>query len=119
MRYIGYFCLLLATGALAWDAYSVLTGHGVRSLSGIMHIWLTVHENSFRHLETAAMGSIGYDVWTYMLVPAMSLPAFALFGVPGLLLLRTQSHEIKARAPSLAELELMRQGMDPRKGRRH
>ena len=118
MRYIGFFFLLLATGALAWDAYSILAGHGVRSLSGIMQIWTALHETSFHRLENAAMGSLGYDVWTYMLVPLLSLPAFALFGLPGLLMLRVQNHEIKARAPSLIELELMRQGMDPRKNRR-
>ncbi len=118
MRALAIFFLIIALAALGWDANNILTGYGVASLSGIAHIWQSLDKTSYDVIEQIALGSAGHGVWTYFALPVMTLPACALFGITGLVMLRGQNHEIKVRAPSERELELVRQGMDPRRSRR-
>lgn len=118
MRAVGIFFLLLATASLAWDANIILTGYGVKGVSGILHIWQALDRTSLQVIEQIALAKMGYEFWFYFAVPFMSLPAFALFGVIGLMMVQGHDHEIKARAPSAMEVEMMRQGLDPRRARR-
>lgn len=118
-RAIGVFFMILATAALAWDAHVILTGYGVGSVSGVAHIWQALDKTSYEVIEQMAVASSAGSLWSSVALPLMSIPAFVLFGVLGLLLLlRGSNHEIKARAPSADELEMVRQGMDPRRTRR-
>lgn len=118
VRAVGFFFLLLATASLAWDANIALTGYGVRGLSGILQIWQALDKTSLDVIQQMALVKLGYNFWFNFAQPLMNLPAAALFGVIGLVILRKQSHEIRLRAPSVAEIEMMRQGHNPRGLRR-
>jgi len=118
MKAAGYFFILLATAALAWDASIVMAGYGAKGFSGILHIWQMLDQASFEVLEHLVIANAGYDFWKYVALPFMSLPAVAMFGLSGLFMLRGHSREIKARAPSAMEMEMVRQGLNPRRVRR-
>ena len=47
MRFIGFFFLLLAISALAWDVWHILNGGGIHSFSGITAIWNSLDKGSF------------------------------------------------------------------------
>lgn len=119
MRAVGIFFLLLATAALAWDANIVLTGYGTRGFSGILQIWQAVDQTSLEVIQQIVLAKLGYDAWFYVAAPLMSLPAGALFGVIGLLMLRGATHEIRLRAPTALEMEMMRQGVQNTRRFRH
>lgn len=119
MRAIGIFFLLLATAALAWDANLLLTGYGGKGFSGILQIWKMVDETSLDVIQQMVLIKLGYAAWFYVAAPLMSLPAGALFGVIGLLMIRGQGHEIMLRAPTALEIEMMRQGVQNTRRFRH
>jgi hypothetical protein len=118
MRFIGFFFLLLAISALAWDVWHILNGGGIHSFSGITAIWNSLDKGSFQALQQGVLNLMGSSVWNGVIKPAMNIPAFLIFGSAGLIFMRKHSHEIQARAPSSMEIEMIKNGMPPRQARR-
>lgn len=112
-RGCGVSLLLLAVIVMAWDVYSMMGGLGLARFSGVGHLWQAVGKSSYEALHTLVLGHMGYNTWEYFMIPLLTAPASALLGIPGLLLIKANGAEIKAREPSLLELEMVRQGFKP------
>jgi hypothetical protein len=114
MRAIGFFFLILASLAMAYDVSGLMAGRGAIGFSGIADIWAYLDRTSYEVIQQVVMLNLGAGTWQFFMLPVMSLPAAMLFGVPGLLLLRRYAPEIKVRAPTALEMEMMRMGINPR-----
>lgn len=112
-RCVGVSMLMLAVIAMAWDVYSMMGGMGLAHFSGIGHVWQTAGKSSYEAMHSIVLAHMGYSAWEYFAIPLLTAPASALFGIPGLLLIKANGAEIQAREPSLLELEMVRQGFKP------
>jgi len=117
MRAIGYALLILSLLALIWDMTHLLMGVGVVHFAGILDIWTAVDRTSFILIQTALLKTSSL-VWVDVLQPILTAPAALLLGIPGCYIVMKTQPEIEMRAPSMAEMELMRQGVDGREIRR-
>jgi len=118
MRAIGFFLMLLSAVALSYDTYAMVSGRGLANFAGIKDIWAYMDKTSFTIIQQTISQKLGMGVWSYAVNPLLTLPAAALFGLPGLLLLRKYSPDIQLRAPSAIEIEMQRAGLNPRTGTR-
>lgn len=118
MRAIGFFFLILASLAMAFDVANVMAGRGAAGFSGINEIWAYIDRTSFDIIQQLVLVKFGTETWQYVLNPVMSLPAALLFGLPGMFMLRRYAPDIKVRVPTTTEIEMMRMGIDPRRGQR-
>jgi hypothetical protein len=114
-RILGGVFMLLALAALGWDVVHLVNGLGLASFSGVMDVWVQAHPASLHSFETSVRGVVGNGLWSYLVSPLLNLPAFIILAVPGIYWLRAGRGDIKLREPSMLEIELTQQGLDPRK----
>lgn len=115
LRVVGFSLLMIAIGVLSWDVYGLcLTMKGVK-FSGIAHIWQSLDKESFAQMQNAVIAHLSYSAWYSFLSPLMSAPLALIFGLPGLWMVRRYSPGIEVRAPTIAELQMISAGMNPRR----
>lgn len=115
-RLLGFFFVTLASMALLHDMYLLMSGASLAHLAGFSDIWLTLDEIGYKQTLANAYNFVSPAVWDGLLQPLLNAPIVLLFGLPGLVLMRLNCREIKARPPTLYEIEMTRLGLKP--GRR-
>ncbi len=82
---IGWALCLAALAALGWELARYL-GDGVYRSIPIAEPWSMIHANSLVGFGAFVEKSISPALWTEVIVPFLSLPAWLVVGVPGGLL---------------------------------
>lgn len=114
-RVLGGFFMLMALASLGWDMVHLVNGLGLASFSGVVDMWVQLHPASLHSFETTVRGAVGNGLWSYLISPMLNFPAFIILALPGIYWLRAGRGDIKLREPSMLEIELTQQGLDPRK----
>jgi len=84
-RIIGYLLLLAAVAALAYDAVAWLdTGAFAPQAAG--ELWFRLHHGSLNLSQAVVQRYVDPRLWDPVIVTALLAPAFAVLGLPGLLL---------------------------------
>lgn len=107
MRYavgVGYFLLLIALGAIAWDVYFLSLG-GQFKMSSWGEFWYGIHSSSLNGFKTTVERNISLGLWSGLFRPLLNLPALLLFGLPGGILATlpwslSKVNEMRHRRPS-------------------
>jgi len=84
-RTIGYVLLLAAVAALAYDAAAWYdTGAFAAQAAG--ELWFRLHHPSLNLAQAVVQRYVDPRLWDPLIVAGLLWPAFAVLGVPGLLL---------------------------------
>ncbi|WP_181700657.1 hypothetical protein [Chthonobacter albigriseus] len=86
LRSLGLFVFAAAFVALIADGVRSLAVDGV-VVTSLQTTWAFLSPATLQQVETVAKGSLPPYIWTDMIVPVLGLPAFAVGGVLGIVLL--------------------------------
>jgi hypothetical protein len=93
-RWLGWLLLFGALIAVVIELFKFVTS-GTYAVVALGEIWYNIHANSEVGLQAFVEKSISPALWTNVIVPLLSLPAWLVLGLPGgilLLLFRHRRH---------------------------
>ena len=79
-RLLGYLFAALALAAFSWDIWSGPVQGGELSFASTAEHWFSYHKPSLIGLNSFIEKQVSPELWDIAVLPAINMPAFALFG---------------------------------------
>ncbi len=85
-RILGWLFVLAALGSLGWEGWTALQGSGWR-LVPLGELWYRLDSASLNAAQAGIQRHVAPWLWEPVITAILQWPGWAVFGVPGLLLL--------------------------------
>ena len=86
VRILGWLLIVLALGALGWEAFAAWQTGGWRMIP-LGELWFKLHSNSLNASQAGIQRYVAPWLWEPVITTILLWPGWAVFGVPGVLLL--------------------------------
>lgn len=86
LRILGWLLMALAVAALGWEALAAWQGDGWRIVP-LGELWFKLDAQSLNASQAAVQRHVAPWLWEPVITTVLLWPGWAVFGVPGLLLL--------------------------------
>jgi hypothetical protein len=86
VRFFGWLLIVLALGALGWEAFVAWQTGGWRMVP-LGELWFKLHSNSLNASQAGIQRYVAPWLWEPVITTILLWPGWAVFGVPGVLLL--------------------------------
>ena len=84
-RILGWFLVLLALGAVAYEVMAAMNGPGGWRMTALGEMWFKTHPHSLNTAQAGIQRNIAPWLWEPVITTILLWPGWLVFGVPGVL----------------------------------